>query len=355
MPPILQFALRRLFSAFLSAIVITMILFAGVMIASPEERVEIYMPQIGGNARVSENYSRILIEKYHLNEPYLVQYVYWVRSLFEGTWGYSPSLNGYVLPELIKRTPVTLEIALYSLALLIPLGLAAGMFSGWRPGQRLDGLVRGASYLGTNMPTFIFSMFALAVFYVRLHWFAPGRIDPVLEYQLADAGFKAYTGALTVDSLLNARPDVFWSALRHLAMPVMTLSMFHWATLTRITRATVIDQRRKDYITAARARGVREGTLLWRHALRPVLAPSLTAIALSAASILTGVYVVEIIFGMNGVSGIIVAAMNTVVPDAAAALGFAVYSVLIVIGLMFIMDLLQGMIDPRVRDEVLAS
>jgi len=355
MPPFLQFFFRRLFAALVSAVLITMLLYAGVMIAPPEERAEIYLPKISGNARISQNMTEVIIRKYHLDEPYLVQYVYWVRSLFEGSWGYSPNLQGSVLPALLHRTPATLEVALYSLLLLIPLGLAAGLFSGWNPGGRFDGLFRASAYIGTTMPPFIFSMFALAVFYVKLGWFAPGRIDPVMEYQLADTGFKAYTGALTLDALLNSRPDVFWSALRHLAMPVMTLSMFHWATLGRITRSTVMDERRKEYITAARARGVREATLLWRHALRPILAPSLTAIGLSAASILTGVYVVEIIFGIPGVSSIIVAAMESVAPDASAALGFAVYSVLIVLGLMLLMDLVQGLLDPRVRDEVLRS
>ncbi len=355
MPPLLQFALRRLFAALISAVVITMILYAGVMIAPPEDRAEIYMPKIGGNANVSQNYIDGIIRKYHLDEPYLVQYVYWVGSLFEGSWGYSPNLQGNVLPTLLHRTPATLEIAVYSLILLIPLGLAAGLFSGWYPGSRFDGLFRASAYIGTTMPPFIFSMFALAFFYVKLGWFAPGRLDPVTEYRLADAGFKAYTGALTLDALLNQRLDVFWAALRHLAMPVMTLSMFHWATLGRITRATVLDERRKEYITAARARGVRERTLVWRHALRPILAPSLTAIGLSAASILTGVYVVEIIFGIPGVSSIIVAALESFTPDAAAALGFAVYSVLIVLGLMLLLDLIQGVLDPRVRDEVLRS
>lgn len=357
MNPLIQFALRRLFAAAISMIVITMMLYAGVMITPPEERAQLYVPKgkSGQSLAVSEQYIQVIIRENHLDEPFLIQYVYWLRSLTDGSWGYSPALREDVLPALLARTPATLEVALYSLLLLIPLGLAAGLFAGWRPGERFDGLFRAAAYVGTTMPPFIFSMFALAVFYVQLGWFAPGRIDPTMEYQLADAGFKAYTGALTLDALLNARLDVFWMALRHLAMPVMTLSMFHWATLGRITRATVMDERRKEYITAARARGVREGTLLFSHALRPILSPSLTVIALSAASILTGVYVVEIIFGINGVSNVIVAAMESLAPDAPAALGFAVYSVLIVITLMFVMDLIQGVLDPRVRDEVLRS
>ncbi|HEY6074750.1 MAG TPA: ABC transporter permease [Anaerolineales bacterium] len=355
MPPFLQFLIRRLFAALVSAIVITMVLFAGAMLAPPEERAKIYMPTVKGEVFSTEKMIENVIRKYHMDEPYLVQYVYWVRSLFDGTWGYSPNLNGNVMPTLIRRTPATLEIAFYSLLLLIPLGLASGLYSGWKPGSRLDGWFRAGAYLGTSMPPFIFSMFALAVFYVRLSWFAPGRLDPTTEYQLTKTAFQAYTGALTLDALLNGRFDIFLKALQHLAMPVMTLAMFHWATLGRVTRATVLNERRKEYIIAARARGVNERTLLWRHALRPILAPSLTTMALSAASIVTGVYVVEIIFGIAGLSNVIVASMQTTAPDAAAALGFAVYSVLMVIGLMLVMDLIQAVLDPRVRDEVLKS
>jgi peptide/nickel transport system permease protein len=257
-----------------------------------------------------------------------------------------------VLPALLRRTPATLELTLYSLLLFIPAGLASGLLSGWRPGRRFDSLFRASAYVGTTMPPFILALIALAIFYVKLHWFAPGRIDSSLEFELSRSGFATPTGALTIDSLLNLRLDVFVVALRHLAMPVLTLSIFHWATLGRITRATVLNVRSKEYIVAARARGVKDRSLLWRHALRPILAPSLTAIGLSAAAIVTGVFVVEIIFNIPGVSQIIVVAMQNA-PDGPAALGFAVYSVLMVISLMFFMDLMQALLDPRVRDEVL--
>jgi peptide/nickel transport system permease protein len=137
-------------------------------------------------------------------------------------------------------------------------------------------------------------------------------------------------------------------------MPVITLSLFHWATLSRVTRATVIGQRNKEYIVAARSRGVSERSLLWKHALRAIMAPSLTTMALSAANVVTSIFVVEIIFGLTGVSSIIVESMQSS-PDAPAALGFAVYSVLMVVGLMFILDIVQAILDPRVRDEVMQA
>jgi peptide/nickel transport system permease protein len=204
------------------------------------------------------------------------------------------------------------------------------------------------------MPPFILSLVLLAVFYVRLKWFLPGRMDPLTDMEIAEHSFRSFTGMLSVDSLLNLRWDIFVSALRHLAMPVLTLSIYHWAVLGRLTRAAMMDERGKEYILAARARGVTERRLIWRHALRAILAPSLTGIALAAAALVTGVFVVEIIYAFNGVSQVIVSSMRTT-PDAAAALGFAVYSVLMVTGLMFVLDVLLASLDPRFRDEILQT
>ena len=351
MPPFLQFLIRRIFAMFVSLVVITLVLYAGVMLTPPEARARIYLPPGKGGERATEAFINTLIEKYHLNDPYLVQYGYWVRSLLTGEWGYSPTLRADVLPALLHRTPATLELSIFSLLLLIPLGLANGLVAGWRPNGWFDGLFRGAAFFGTSMPPFIFSMVLISIFYVQLGWLAPGRMDVTTDLLMTKIGFVDYTGFLTIDSLLNRRLDILLVALRHLAMPVFTLSMFHWATLGRVTRATVIGQRNKEYIIAARARGVNEKTLLWKHALRAILAPSLTTMALSAASVVTGIFVVEIIFGLTGVSQVIVISMQSY-PDAPAALGFAVYSVLMVVGLMFVLDVVQALLDPRVRDEV---
>ncbi len=354
MPPFLQFIIRRLFFAFVSLVMITMLLYAGVMLTPPEARAQLYVPPGRGGERVGENFINSIISKYHLSDPYPVQYMYWVSSLFTDSWGYSPTLREYVLPSLLHRTPATLELALYSLLLLIPLGLASGLMAGWRNRGWFDRVFRFLAFLGTSMPPFVLALMLIAIFYVKLGWFAPGRLGIIIGLDVAKDTFHNYTGMLTVDSLLNGRFDIFVDALRHLAMPVMTLSVFHWATLGRITRATVMGERNKEYIIAAKARGVGETSLIWKHALRAILAPSLTTMLLAAASIVTGVFVAEIIYNINGVSQVIVIAMNSV-PDMTAALGFSVYSIIMVIGLMFILDVLQALFDPRVRDEVLKA
>ena len=158
MPPFLQFLVRRLISTFISLIIITMVLYAGMMLTPAEARARLYLPPGKGGENASDAFVDQLAIKYHLKDPYLVQYGYWVRELVTGSWGYSPTLRADVLPELIRRTPATLELATYSLLLLIPLGLANGLVAGWRPGKLYDNVFRFLAFFGTSMPPFIFSM-----------------------------------------------------------------------------------------------------------------------------------------------------------------------------------------------------
>lgn len=357
MPPLLQFIIRRFLVVPVSLIVITMVLYGGVMLTPPEARAQLYFPQRMRqdlSDEQMEKFTESIIKRYHLRDPYLVQYGYWVASLFDGTWGFSQSLNAPVLPSLLNRTPITMELTLYSLLFLIPLGLVSGVLAGWNRSGVFDKIFRGSAFLGTSTPTFILAMVLITVFYINLNWFAPGRISLEYSLEFSNGIFKHYTGMLSIDSLLNGRLDIFVDAWRHLAMPVFTLSLYHWATLGRVTRATIILERGKEYIISARARGVSERKVVWSHAFFNMLSPSLTSMTLSAATIITGVFVSEIIFDFNGLSYVIVNAMSGI-PDAPAALGFAVYSVVIILLLMFLLDVLQAVFDPRVREGVLKS
>jgi len=355
MPPFIQFVIRRFLMIPISLVIITVVLYGGVMLTPPEARASLYFPDRMNPNMTEEqirNYQEQIIERYHLRAPFFVQYGYWVQSLFDGTWGYSPSIEEYVLPALLKRTPITLELAMYSLLFLVPIGLVSGVFAGWRRSGWFDRGFRAIAFLGTTTPSFILALVLLSAFYINLGWFAPGRISLNYSLEFAKGTFANYTGMLSIDSLLNGRLDVFKDAWKHLAMPVFTLSLYHWATLARIARASMINERGKEYILAARARGIAERRVVWNHAFWNMLTPSLTSIALSAASIITGVFVAEIIYDFNGVSSVILGAMRGI-PDAPAALGFTIYSVVLVLILMFLLDVLQAALDPRVREGVL--
>lgn len=352
MPSIVQYMIRRILLIPVTLVIITMVMYGAVMLTPPEARVQLYLPK--GNARIRESTIEAYIKTNKLDQPYWAQYSHWAKTMASGSWGYSPSLGEDVLPGLLARTPVTLELLFYSFLVFIPLSLFLGSLAGTRVGSWVDRLIRGASFVGTSLPLFIVAVFALAIFYVKLGWFAPERLSMQFSTLLGSADFDSYTGFVTIDSLLNGRLDMFKDAIAHLVLPVATLSIYYVSSLTYLNRTFTSEEHKKMYVMAARARGLRERAIIYGHIMRATLSRSLTSIGLAAATILMGVFVTEMIYTINGVSSFIVKAMRAG-SDAPATLGFMIYSVLLVLGLMLVMDLLVALSDPRAREEVLSS
>lgn len=350
----LTFVLRRLLIIPLTLLVVTMVLYSFFMSVPAEERAALYLPPNMPRVMTQEKMENLInriIDENGLNDPFLQQYGNWVSGLLQGDWGYSPTFNAPVLELLQRRMAVTLELAFYTLLMLIPLGIISGMISGWRPGSKRDGSFRTAAFIATSIPPFILGIFLLSVFYVGLGWFPPGRTGLLeLTLRMSTSTFQPITGFLTIDGLLNGRLDVTADALRHLALPAFTLGLAHWATLGRVTRVAVINETSQSYVMAARARGLRQRQIMWRHVFRNVLLPALTSSSLSAASLITGVFVVEVVFDYKGLSDLVTASLRGFTPDSALAMGFAIYSVLLVLPIMLLLDMLKALADPRVRE-----
>ena len=333
-------------------LIVTALLYATVLFTPAETRATLYLPKRLPSRMTEQQYQKLIdniIERYHLNDPYPVQYLYWLGNLAKGEWGYSPTQQKDVLTALLEKTPVTAELTIYSILLFIPLGLISGVIAGAKKNKIADHGFRLTAYIATTLPSFILALLLMSFFYVDLYWFAPGRASGMVTLLINSEEFRQITGLLTIDGLLNGRLDVTADALRHLAMPVFTLAIMHWATLGRVTRAEMIEEMDQEYVIAARARGIPEGRITWRHTLRNAIAPAMTSSLLSTTALLTGVFVVEILYDFHGISDIAVRSM-AYIPDAPAALGFAIYSVLIVLILMAILDLIQTILDPRARE-----
>jgi ABC-type dipeptide/oligopeptide/nickel transport system permease component len=346
-----KFLLTRLALIPITLFIITLVLYGVVMLMPLEARVNLYMPNSNSNVPGWEERMRLkILEVHHLDDPFPVQYYYWVRSLIGGDWGYSPSLDKAVLPELIQRTPVTFELIFYSLLFQIPLGLLSGVWSARKKDHSADYATRLIAFIATSLPEFILAIILLSIFYVALQWFPPERLSIQNHLFIQTSGFRLFTGFLTIDGLLNNRVDITLDAFRHLVLPVFALSFTHWASLSRITRITVLDEMKKEYIISAFARGLGERTVIWRHAFRNALGPVMTSSAISAATLVTSVFIVEKIFNLKGVSDLITK-YGPMVPDAPAVLGFAVYSTIIVLFLMLLLDILQAIFMPQIKKE----
>ena len=344
---------RRLISLFFTLLITTLVMYAIMMLTPAETRAQLFMPR--NTSRMSEEQIEKMIQKIivdkHLDQPYPVQYYYWVKSLVKGEWGYSQIFKQDVLDAIISRSPITAELTLYSILLFIPLGLLAGVIAGIRQNKPVDHGFRFSAYVATSLPPVILALVLLAFFYAKLGWFSPERLGVTAASIVRGEDFRQFTGLVTIDGMLSHRWDVTLDALRHLVMPVFTLTLVHWATLARITRMTIIEVKNQEYVTAARARGASEKRITWRHMLPNAITPGLASSLLSIASLVTGVFVVEIIYNFHGISEIAVGSLQFI-PDAATALGFTLYSVVVVLLLMTILDVIQALIDPRKAEGV---
>ncbi len=358
MPPMLRFLTYRLLAIPITLWIITMMLYAFVMLTPPEVRATIYYPMGLNTERLTnEELNRVnflLIKKYHLDDPYLVQYAIWASNLIQGDWGWSPSRHEQVLPALLRRTPVTAELAFYSILVFIPFGLISGVRAGANKDRPKDLRFRAGAFIGVSLPPFVLAIVLLSIFYVGLYWFPPQRLGSKSMLFIHTDEFRQITGFLTMDGFLNHRPDISLEAFRHLILPVVTISLGYWAILGRVTRSAVIEEKHKDHVAAARARGVSEHSLTWKHIFRNALTPSLTSSVMSAASLLTSLFIVELIFDFKGVASLVVD-YNLPAPDAPMLLGFSIYSVFIVLFMMLILDLIIAALDPRVREGIIAE
>ena len=351
MPPFVKQLLLRLLALPLTLLIITAALYGIIMLAPAEERAQLYLPPRTPPLTQEESQRLMarLVAEHGLDAPYPVQYARWLGDLLRGDWGWSPTFKADVLTLLKKRLPVTAELAFYAVLVIVPTALIGGVLSGWRANGRFDRGYRLATFVATSIPPFILGLFLLSIFYVGLGWFPPGRTG-IYELSLSTSDFRAITGFLTFDGLLNGRLDVVADALRRLVLPVFSLSLLYWATVGRVTRVAMIEEQTRDYLLTARAKGLRERRLEWRHAFPNAVGPALTAMILSAAGLVTGIYIVESVFGFKGLSELVTKGFF-VAPDAPLVMGFAVFSVLLVLPIILLFDLLRVTLDPRLRED----
>ena len=356
MPPLLKYIARRLLIIPVTLVIITLTLYGFAMLVPVEQRAQLYWPRsLDPDRLTAEQEQKIneqIIRERGLNDPFPVQYLNWLGNMLHGEWGWSPNLRVHVWEYLQRRIPVTLELTLFAMLLFIPLGIVSGVIASQHHRGRIDHGFRATAFIATSIPPFILGLMMISVFYVGLHWFAPNRLSSDMNVLVKSSAFHTYTGLVTIDGLLNGRLDVTQDALRHLVMPVVVVAALPWATVARVTRAGMIEESGKEYAIAAQAHGVSQRSIVWRHILRNTLSPVLTASALSAATLVTGIYVVEIIFNFKGVSEMITEAARFSALDVAAALGFAVYSTLLVLVIMLLLDILQAVFDPRLRERI---
>jgi len=326
---------------------VTVLIFAMLQFLSPYQRVALFVSDVSELKQGKEQLDR-LIEKYGLDDPIPKQYLRWLSEVLRGNLGASETARMPVAKALVTFLPATAELALYSVLPILIVGVWLGVLSAKHYNKPLDHLTRFMSITGWSFPTFVFGLVVLMLLY---DWFPAGRLSQWAGAIVNDPGqFIRYTGLNTLDALLNWRFDVLADALRHLVLPVLTLSYLSWALLVRVTRSSMLETLRQDYITTARAKGLSERAVINKHAVRNALLPVVTLSGFLIYGLLTGVVITETIFNYPGLGKFAADAVIAAgTPDVPAVLGFAMFTTLLIVAVNLVVDVLYAYIDPRVR------
>lgn len=280
--------------------------------------------------------------KHGLDKPVLVQYVLHIKNMFQLNLGTSMRTNKLVIFELKRCFPATMELAIFSILLATIFGIIFGIISAMKRNSVIDQIVRAISVTGVSIPSFWFALIVLFIFYYKLNILpGPGRISSAFDAPVAVTGFY------TLDSLIEGNLPKFLDALKHLILPGSVLAAFTMGLITRTTRSNLLDVMSTDYIRTAKAKGLPGGNVIIGHALGNALIPVLTVIGLGFGNLLGGMVLVETIFNWPGVGQFAYKSVKAL--DYPSIIGVSLLIALNYMIINTIVDILYGIIDPRVR------
>lgn len=338
----LRYILRRLLLLPLVVLGVTFLLFFLTQRLSPEMRASLYIKdprQLGALEEV--------IQKYGLRDNVFKQYGRWLGSALEGDLGYSQSVNMPVAEAIKAYLPATVQLAVVTIVMVLFFGIWLGALSAVKKDRWQDVLVRLVSVGGFSLPIFVLGLLLLMLFYGKLGWFPPGGYSVATDMTVHLPSFHHYTGFLLVDSLLNGNLRVFADVLRHLVLPAVTLCIGSFALMVRVMRSSMLEELGKDYVRTARAKGLPERAVVYRHAGKNAVIPVITLAGIQFIRLLGGTVIVETIFDYPGIGRFGVLAAQQL--DIAGIMGFSLMvAVLFVVGNLAC-DILYTAIDPRIK------
>jgi peptide/nickel transport system permease protein len=294
--------------------------------------------------RAPEHVIQRVREELGLNLPLYQQFGRYVSRALQGDFGNSVLTSNPVLDDIRKTFPATLELATCGIIIGAGFGVPLGVWAAVRRGGLADHAVRVMALVGYSVPIFWLGLMALVLFYAKLGWVGgPGRIDVAYEFTVTRV-----TGIMLLDTAMAGEWDAFRNALSHLILPASLLGYFSLAYISRMTRSFMLNELAAEYIVAARAKGISETRIIWRHALRNAMVPLVTVIALSYAGLLEGSVLTETVFAWPGLGLYITNSLQNA--DMNAVLGGTIVVGSVFIGLNLLSDLLYRVLDPRTRD-----
>ncbi len=291
-----------------------------------------------GGLHAREEQVELLRERYHLNDPLYMQIYYYLNGLIHGDLGISASTRRPVLDDLKAFFPATFELAIFSFIISL-VGIPFGVISALKRNQMLDHVSRIVSLAGASTPLFWMALLLQFIFYYKLGLLpAAGRLEVPLE---------RITGMVLIDSLITGNLEAFKDALTRLAMPSFCMAFWSMGYLVRITRSSMLEVLNTEYIMTAKAKGLPERIVHYRHALKNAIIPPITLLGIRFGWLLAGAVLLETIFAWPGMGRY--AASSIVEVDLPAMVGYCLVVALVMILANLVVDITYAFIDPRVR------
>lgn len=276
-----------------------------------------------------------------LNDPIPMQYFDFLKGALTGDLGSSYYTKAPVMEEIMARFPATIELAVVAIIIASFFGIFIGVISAVKKNSIIDNAGMVIALLGVSMPIFWLGILMIILFSGTLHWLpSGGRIDPLLSP--ADL-----TGLYLLDSLLTGDMPSFIDALKHLILPASALAMYSMAIITRMTRSSMLETLQQDYIRTARAKGISEVKVVYKHALRNGLIPIITVIGLQLGSLLGGAVLTETVFSWPGIGAYTVASILK--SDFPVVQGVVLLVAAIFVLMNLVVDVIYAFLDPRIK------
>ncbi|MCR5858049.1 ABC transporter permease [Mesorhizobium sp. J428] len=310
----MRFVVARLISAIPTLFIVTVAVFVMVRLI-PGDPAKLMLGDLAQPHQI-EHMQRLM----GLDKPLPVQYFVWLTNILSGDFGSSITTGQEVFPLMLERFAVSATIVLVAVGLAVLVSVPLGMLAAWRQNSATDLVVVAISTLLLSIPSFWLGLMILLVFGLELNWF------PIIGY----VSFR----------------DDFAAAAIFLVMPVATLTLIEIGSIVRMARASTIEVARLEYITHARAKGLSESAVMWRHAFKNAFAPTWTLIGLILGSLLGGIAVIETVFTIPGLGRLLVDAIYA--RDYPTVQGCILFVAFIYVIVNLVVDLFYPVFDPRI-------
>jgi peptide/nickel transport system permease protein len=331
----LAYLLHRIIATIPVVVLISLLVFL-LIHAAPGDPAELLLSEEASPQDIADARRR-----WGLDQPIYIQYLRFLANMLAGDLGTSFRYSDPVITLIGERLPATIELAIASMLIAISFGIPLGVWAGAKPNSWADTFGSMFGFFGISMPSFWFGIMLILVISGYFHWLPSSGRSTYGIAQGSDTDFYI------IQSLAAGNMKAAWDGIKHVIMPAIALGTGMMGLIMRVTRSAVLEIMDEDYVRTARAKGLGEGTVLWRHVLRNALVPIITVVGLELGTLLSGSIIVETVFAWPGSGSLLIAAIQS--RDYPLITGTVLTYTIAFVIINFTIDVLYALIDPRIR------